>query len=197
MIAPAALAVLNASVRRYAPVVVLLVLVAGCGSSGSSKSSTTTESAQSQRVDWANAVCAPLVAWKSSVKSTASQVKNSQASKGELSNAAKQIEDATKTLVNSLQSVGKPPTPGADEAKSTVTGLQSQLSDASDQIKSDVAGVSSASGLVTAASSVAATAKTMGSEISSAVSKLKSLGPNGEWKQAFSNAQSCTTLKSS
>lgn len=193
---PAALAVLNASVRKYAPLVVLLLLAAGCGSSGSSKSSTTTESAQSQRVDWANSVCAPLAAWESSVKSTASQLKGSP-SKGELSTAAKQVQDATKTLANSLQSVGKPPTPAADEAKSTVTGLQSQLSNGADQIKSDVAGVSSASGLATAATSVTATAKTMGSEISSALSKLKSLGPNGEWKQAFSNAQSCKTLKSS
>lgn len=182
---------------KYAPVLVLVVLAAGCGSS-SSKSTTTTESAQSQRIDWANSVCAPLVAWESSVKATASQLKSSQTpSKGELSNAAQQVEDATKTAVNSLKSVGKPPSPAADEAKSTVNDLQSQLSDGTDQIKSAVSGISGVQGLATAVTSIEATAKTMRSELSSATSKLKSLGPNGEWKQAFSNAESCKTLQGS
>jgi hypothetical protein len=182
-------------VFRYTPVLALVVLAAGCGSSGSNS---TTTSAQSQRVEWANSVCAPLVAWDSSVKATASQLKSSQTpANGELTNAATQVDDATKTLVNSLKSVGKPPSPAADDAKNTVDDLQSRLSDAGNQIKSDVSGISGVEDLVTAATSIEATAKTMGSAISSATSKLKSLGPNGEWKQAFSDADSCKSLQGS
>ena len=182
-------------VLRYTLILALVVLAAGCGSSGSNS---TTTSAQAQRVDWANSVCAPLVAWESSVKATASQLRSSQMpAKGKLADAATQVEDATKTLVNSLKSVGQPPTPASDEAKSTVDNLESQLSDGANQMKSDVSGISGAQDLLTATTSVEATAKQMRSDISSATSKLQSLGSNGEWKQAFSDADSCKTLQGS
>ena len=181
---------------KWAFLVAAVLLVAGCGSSNSSNSTTTTASAASQRTAWANSVCAPLVAWESTVKSSATQLK-SQPSKSAISSSAKQAETATQTVVNSLKAVGQPPTPAADEAKSTVAQLRTELSDGADQVKSETANISGALSIAAAGSAVAATAKTMKSEVSSAAAKLKSLGPNGEWKQAFSQADSCKTLQNS
>jgi hypothetical protein len=186
----------NGSMVKCAFLVAVVVLVAGCGSNSSSKSTTTTASAASQRTAWANSVCAPLVTWKSTVKSIATQL-GSQPSKSAISSSAKQAETATVTLMDSLKAVGKPPTPAADEAKSTVAQLRTDLSDAADQVKSATENVSGVQGTAAAASAVAATAKTLKSQVSSAAAKLKSLGPNGEWKQAFSEAESCKTLQSS
>lgn len=186
----------NGRMVKWAFLVAAIVLVAGCGSNSSSKSTTTTTSVASQRTAWANSVCAPLVTWESTVKSIATQLK-SQPSKSVISSSAKQAETATQTLVNSLQAVGKPPTPAADEAKSTLAQLRTDLSDGADQVKSETENISGAQGIAAAGSAVAATAKTIKSEVSSAVAKLKSLGPNGEWKQAFSQAESCKTLQSS
>ena len=187
---------LNGCMVKWGFLVAAVLLAAGCGSNGSSKSTTTTASTASQRTAWANSVCAPLVTWESTVKSTAAQLK-SQPSKSGISSSAKQAETATQTLVDSLKAVGKPPTPAAEEAKSTLDQLRTELGDGADQIKNETENISGAQGIAAATSALTATTKTMKSQVSSAVTNLKSLGPNGEWKLAFSQAQSCKMLQSS
>jgi hypothetical protein len=182
----------------FAVLVVLGVLAAaGCGSSKSSSTTTTSENAAASRTNWANSVCGPLVTWKSTMKSIGQQLKGSTPSKSSLQSAAKQAESATQTLVNDLKAVGKPPTPAADQAKKTVDQLESELTSDAGSIKSTASNVSGVQSLSAAAKSVKATVSTMRTQVSSAVSQLKSLGPNGEWQQAFSQAQNCKTLSSS
>jgi hypothetical protein len=178
--------------------VVGLLSAAGCGSSSSSSSTTTTgESAASQRTSWANGVCGALVSWESALKSTGSQLKSGTPSKSSVQDAASQAKSTTQTLVDTLKGLGKPPSPAADQAKQTVDQLGSELSKDVDSIKSAAGNVSSPQDLKTAATSVGSTLSTMKTQVSSAVNELKSLDPNGAWKQAFSQADSCTTLTSS
>ena len=55
---------------------------------------------------------------------------------------------------------------------------------------------SGVNGAVTAASSVTATLSTMGTQISSAASKLDQADPKGELDQAFKDAPACKSLTS-
>jgi Tfp pilus assembly protein FimV len=178
-----------------AALVAVLVGAAGCGSSSSSKSTTTTESAAAQRTAWANSFCGSLVSWRSALKSVGTQLKNGQiTSKTALANAAGQLETATKTLADSLKGLGKPPTPGAEKAKSAVDQLSQQLSSGADQLKSETANVSGAQGVLGAITSAGTTISAMANDVSATITQLKSIDAQGAWKQAFSQASSCKTL---
>lgn len=136
--------------------------------------------------------------WRSAVKSVGAQLKNGQIrSKAELTNAADQIETATKTLTDSLKGLGKPPSPGADQAKGDVDRLRQQLNKGVDQLKTEAASVSGAQGALSAISSAGATVSAMASEVSATITQLKSIDAQGAWKQAFSQASSCKTLSGS
>jgi hypothetical protein len=186
---------------RLATAVLIAVLIgaAGCGSSNSSsKSTTTTESAAAQRTAWANSFCGSLVTWRSAVKSVGTQLKSGQIhSKATLTNAAGQLQSATKALADSLRGLGKPPTPGAEQAKSDVDQLSQKLSSGADQLKSETSNVSGAQGVLSAVSSAGATVSTMANDVSSTITQLKSIDAQGAWKQAFSQASSCKTLSGS
>jgi uncharacterized phage infection (PIP) family protein YhgE len=132
------------------------------------------------------------------VKSVGTQLKSGQIrSKSALTNAAAQLESATKTLADSLKGLGKPPTPGADKAQGDVDQLKQQLSSGADQLKSETANVSGVAGVASAVSSASATVSTMAKDVSATLTQLKSIDAQGAWKQAFSQASSCKTLSGS
>jgi phage-related protein len=172
-----------------------LAVAAGCGSSSSSKSTTTTESAASARAQYANDLCGALVTWKSAVKSVATQLKSgNDRSKAALSSAAGQVESATKTLADSLEGLGTPPTPAAQQVKGDVNQLSQQLSSGADKLKTETADISGAQGVVTAISAAGATVSSMANDVSATLTQLKSVDAKGTWKSAFSQAASCQTL---
>jgi hypothetical protein len=138
------------------------------------------------------------VTWRSAVKSVGTQLKNGQIhSKTALTNAADQLESATKTMSDSLKGLGKPPTPGAEQAKGDVDHLSQQLSSGADQLKSETSNISGAQGVLGAITSAGATVSTMASDVSATLTQLKSIDAQGAWKQAFSQASSCKTLSGS
>ncbi|HSC73242.1 MAG TPA: hypothetical protein VLB89_03675 [Gaiellaceae bacterium] len=177
--------------------VAALAGAAGCGSS-SSTSTTTSENASSARTDWANSLCGALVTWRSDVKSVGTQLKNGDIrSKSAIAGAADQLENSTKTLVDSLKSLGTPPTPGAEQAKADIDQLSQQLSNGADELKTEASGVSDAQGVLTAVSSASTTVSAMAKDVSATLTKLKSVDAQGAWKQAFSQASQCKTLSGS
>jgi hypothetical protein len=181
-----------------AALVAVLVGAAGCGSSSSSKSTTTTQSDAAARTEWANSLCGALVTWRSAVKSVGTQLKSGQIrSKTALTNAADQLESATKTLVDSLEGLGTPPTPAAEKAKGDVDQLTQQLSSGADELKTETSDVSGAQGVLNAVSSASATVSTMAKDVSATLTQLKSIDAQGAWQQAFSQASSCKTLSGS
>jgi hypothetical protein len=178
--------------------VAILVGASGCGSNSSTSTTTTTESAASARTDWANNLCGAVVSWKSDVKSVGTQLKSGQIrSKTALASAAGDIESATKTLIESLKSLGTPPTPGAQKAKSDIDQLTPQLSTGADSLKTETADVSGAQGVLSAVSSASSTVAGMANDVSAAITQLKSVDAQGAWKEAVSQASSCQTLSGS
>jgi hypothetical protein len=178
-------------IRLTLALVVLTAAVAAAGCGGDSKSSSSS-STTSSADDWANGLCSALVTWTNSVKSATGSLKGG-VSKGSLESATSDIKTASNTLVTDLKDLGKPDTKGGQQAKDAVDQV-------SDEIDQDVKNMQnavdkiSATGVVPAASSVATTLTTMGSQIGSAAGKIGDADPAGELKKAFQNSSACKTL---
>jgi hypothetical protein len=178
-------------IRLTLALVVLTAAVAAAGCGGDSKSSSSS-STTSSADDWANGLCSALVTWTNSVKSATGSLKGG-VSKGSLESATSDIKTASNTLVTDLKNLGKPDTKGGQQAKDAVDQV-------SDEIDQDVKNMQnavdkiSATGVVPAASSVATTLTTMGSQIGSAAGKIGDADPAGELKKAFQNSSACKTL---
>jgi hypothetical protein len=178
-------------IRLTLALVVLTAAVAAAGCGGGSKSSSSSSNTSSAD-DWANGLCSALVTWTNSVKSATGSLKGG-VSKGSLESATSDIKTASNTLVTDLKDLGKPDTKGGQQAKDAVDQV-------SDEIDQDVKNMQnavdkiSATGVVPAASSVATTLTTMGSQIGSAAGKIGDADPAGELKKAFQNSSACKTL---
>jgi phage-related protein len=159
------------------------VAAAGCGGSSSSASSAD---------DWANGLCSALVTWTNSVKSAAGSLKGDMTKDG-LESATGDITSASDTLVSDLKDLGKPDTEGGQQAKDAVDQLSGEIEQDVENMQSTV-DKASETGALAAASSVAATLTTMGTQIGSAAAKLGDADPGGELKQAFQSSSACKTL---
>ena len=104
------------------------------------------------------------------------------------------VSAADKELRDQLSSLGKPPTTGADEARSTMSDLWESLKADAGKIDDAVKGVSSASEVPAAVSAITGTVTSMGTELSSASQQLKALAADDPWKKAFSESKSCQSL---
>jgi hypothetical protein len=179
-------------IRLTLALVVLTAAVAAAGCGGGSSKSSSSSSNTSSADDWANGLCSALVTWTNSVKSATGSLKGG-VSKGSLESATSDIKTASNTLVTDLTGLGKPDTKGGQQAKDAVDQV-------SDEIDQDVKNMQnavdkiSATGVVPAASSVASTLTTMGSQIGSAAGKIGDADPAGELKKAFQNSSACKTL---
>ncbi len=163
-----------------------VALLAGCGGDSSSPESAS---------DWANGLCSSVTTWTDAVKAATESVKQNP-SKAGVQDAADSVQSATKTFEGDVKDLGKPDTDAGDQAKTTVDGLSSDLSDGVDQIQGSINDVSGASGVMAAVSSVSGTLATMQQQISSAFTSLKNLDAKGKLTQAFSDAPACAPYTS-
>jgi hypothetical protein len=170
-------------------VLITAVAAAGCGGGKSSSSSNT-----SSPDDWANGLCSALVAWTNSVKSATGSLK-AGVSKGSLESATGDIKTASNTLVTDLKDLGKPDTKAGQQAKDAADQLSGEIEQDVKNMQNAV-DKTSATGVVAAASSVATTLTTMGSQIGSAASKIGDADVGGELKKAFQNSSACKKLAS-
>ena len=132
-----------------------------------------------------------------SVKSAGESLKGGNLSENSLKGASSDIKSATDKLASDLKDLGKPDTEGGQQAKDAIDQLSSDVKDGVNAMQSAIENASGVNGAVTAASSVTATLSTMGTQISSAASKLEQADPKGELDQAFKDAPACKSLTSS
>jgi hypothetical protein len=182
--------VLSVRERVLVPVAALVLLpaaLAGCGSSNSSP-----------EADWAQSFCGALGTWKTSVTDAGKTFKDtSNLSKAKAQQAVDSISNANDKLVSDLKGLGKPEGSAGSQAKADVQELSNQLSDDADKARNAMKGVSNTQELLTSISTLAGIASSAASEVSSTITKLKSLDASKEWQQAFENSDACKSLKQS
>jgi small-conductance mechanosensitive channel len=178
--------------RRLATIALLVsmaaavLVAAGCG--GSKKE-------QETPADYTNSLCGSLVTWQNSIKSAGSKFKWN-VSKSSLQDAKSSISSANSKLKDELQSLGKPPTEGASEARSAVSNLSNELKSNLNDIQSALSGVNSVQDISTAVSAITTSVTAMGSAFSSTTSQLKSLAASDPWRKAFADSSACQQLSS-
>jgi methyl-accepting chemotaxis protein len=168
---------------------VALAFAAGCGGGDD------TSSAE----DWAGGVCDAITTWQNDLQSIATDLRQNQAAltKSSLQSSVDDATSATQTLAKGLKDLGKPDTEAGEQAKSQITTLSNDLSKGVDSIKSTIDDASGAAGVLNAVSVASGTLATMTKEVSSTVTQLEQLDPNGELKQGFQKAPSCKSLTGS
>lgn len=170
------------------PVVVGMLLAAGCGGDDGTEASGTT--------DWANGVCTAVTTWTESLRSAASSV-TADPSRDSLESAVDDVESATETLTEDLRGLGRPDTEAGEEAQQTVEQLSDDLNDDVQEIETAVDDVSGASDIPSAVSTISATLMSMGNQISSAFDELEQVDDTGELRNAFEQADACADLRRS
>jgi hypothetical protein len=176
-------------VRRLLPVALVIViaaLAAGCGSNESAAPATP--------ADWANGVCSAINTWKDSLTAAAEPLKSGNISTDSLQTAADDAKSATDTLQSDLKDLGKPNTQSGQQAQDEIDQLSSDLQTDVDTIKSAADEASGAGGIASAAKTASTTLETMQTQVSSTITSLQQLDPEGELKTAFQQADSCQQL---
>jgi hypothetical protein len=175
--------------RRHALLAVVaclaaLLAVSGCGSGD--------KSTTPQAVTWADGVCSAVTSYKTALGNAATTLKSSELTKPALEGAANSVRGATQDFISTLRDLGKPDTTAGQQAKKTLDGLSSNLHDQAQKIRESTSG--SALSAVSVTSTALLTAQ---SQVATAFDKLKTLDPKGELHEAFSKADSCSSLEAS
>ena len=177
---------------------VLLVAfaVSACGSEkeASTTTATTTSTGAAATASWASDLCTSLNTWKSSLTSARAKVKGDGVSKANLQEAGNTVSEANTQLQDDVEALGKPPTPAAAEAKTSVQQLQQQLRNQANRIDDAVSGVSGVSDLSSAVSTTTGALTAMRDDLSATANKLGSLPGESEWDQAFADSAACGEL---
>jgi hypothetical protein len=159
----------------------------GCGSSSSEE---TTTSTASELETWAGGVCTAVTKYQASLAATRATLRAEDLSRPALQVAVQNASAATRAFTDTLDDLGPPPAPQADEAKKTMQELQSDLGKQADKVRS-LAGTND----VKAAASTITDALTSASDdAKQAVDELRKLDPKGNLGQAFDSAASCSSL---
>jgi hypothetical protein len=181
---------LHGLARHLVAGLLVVLALSGCGSSE--------ESASGPRAAWADGLCGALSKWEAGIKSAGSTLEDADTlSKSKIEQAAGTVSDANDELASDLRALGKPPAPGADQAKAAVRELSAQLEGTAAQIRSAAHKVQSTKDAVQAVSVVSAALLEMSSDIASTLTTLESLNGADEWKQAFADSPACQSLRSS
>ena len=103
------------------------------------------------------------------------------------------------SFVDDLKSLGKPPLPRGEEARSVVDQLATDIKNDSDKISNAVSNASTVSDIVDAASVVSTTLVPVETQVQDAVTDLKAIraDEDNSLKQAFADAPACADLESS
>lgn len=179
----------SARLSVAAGIAALAVVAAGCGGSSSDTTTTTAASAS----EWANGLCSAVATWEDSFKSATEQVTSSP-SKESLQTAANDVEAATQTLIDDVKNLGAPDTQSGQDVKTSVDDLTTTLQTQVDAIKTSIDNASGVSGLVSAATDIGASLKTMNSAISSTISTIENADAQGELKDALQSSPDCQSL---
>jgi hypothetical protein len=158
----------------------LSLAAAGCGGSKSSTSETT--------VQWANGVCGAVSTWKNQLTKLAGSIRANGLSEQSLQTTASSIQAATKTMANTLKSLGAPKTDAGTKAKQSVDALAKQLSENAAAIKKAF----NSATIAEAATTIATSFASMQATAKQTVSTLQSLDTKGELKDAFEQADKCS-----
>jgi hypothetical protein len=177
--------------RGIVTVVVLVCAFAlsSCGGDGANETTSPSE--------WANSLCTDLSQWQSSVASVADSLGGGDLSQEEVQDVANEVADATETLVGELQDLGRPDTEAGQEAQDAVNQLADEMQTGIGEIERAAAGVSSAADVPQAVSAAGAAFMTMGNQLSSTITDLEQLEPQGELTSALEQSDSCNELRSS
>jgi uncharacterized phage infection (PIP) family protein YhgE len=163
--------------------VVLGLVAAGCGGSS-----------QSPQEKWADGFCSAVTTWKGSISSATSSVEAGNVSKKSLEQAATDVESATSTFVDSLQTLGAPPTESGTSTKDSVSQLSTEVGQGLQKIKTAAKGVTSVAAALSAVSVASGTLSSMSSEISATTQQLQT--SSSELQDAFKSTSSCKSLTS-
>ena len=164
--------------------VLVALAAAGCGSSSTTTATDT----------WATGVCTAITTWQKQLTSIESTVKNGGVTKDSINGAVDQAQAATNQLGDSLKKLGKPNTQAGQQAKTDVQKLSDELSSGVKTIEDAVKGASGAAGVLSAVSTATGTLSTMVTQVSTTVSDLQKLDPQGELEQAFKKSSACKPL---
>jgi hypothetical protein len=160
------------------------VAAAGCG--GGDK---TTESSTQK---WASGVCTAVTTYVDSLRDAAATFQANVSAAG-LADARDEAETATESFTATVEGLGKPDTESGKRAKQALDALAVQLGEAADDVKQATESITGTAGLVNAISVVTTTLAAARNQITTTVDELRELD-QGELKQAFAGADSCTAL---
>jgi ABC-type transporter Mla subunit MlaD len=169
-------------------------ILAGCGGgSDSSSGASGTESSATAADDWANSVCEAFVAWNNSITDAGQGIRDNPSEEG-IKTAGEQIQTATQTLADDLRGLGRPDTESGQEAKDTVDQLATNLDTSLQKINEAMDNASSATGAVTAASTIGTSLVEMADQVSTAFQQLREIDAQGELQSSFEQGDSCAGL---
>jgi len=164
-----------------------MLLAAGCGGSDDEASGAT---------EWASTVCSAATTWSDSVSAAVQSLQGGNLSEDSVKSAVDDVSEATRTLADDLQDVGKPDTEDGQQAKDLLDQLGKDVEDGVQEIEDAVDDASGGTGIAAAISQVTTTLATMSSEVGGIVDQLEQLDPSGELEDAFNNADECSSLNS-
>jgi hypothetical protein len=179
--------------RRHGLVAALAVLAvpaAACGGGGGSS-----DESKSTK-EWADGVCSAVNTWTDSLRTAAQSLSGGNFSKETLQSAASDVQDATTTFKDDLESLGAPDTESGDKAKESIDQLSDNIQQGVDTIENAVKDVSGANGALIALSTVTGTISTMSTQVRTTIEDLQRLDPDSELDKAFEDASSCSKLRS-
>ena len=161
-------------------------LAAGCG--GDDETSTT--------VSWADGVCTAITTWTDSISSATESLRADGAVEDRVEAAVDDVKEATDTLADDLEGLGRPETDAGAQAEDALDTLADDVQRGIETIETAADDVSGASEALTAVSTISATLVTMGELVSSTFEELEQLDTAGELEDAFEEADSCADLRS-
>jgi hypothetical protein len=163
--------------------------VTGCGSSSSDNTTTSTASA-SELETWAGGVCTAVTKYQASLDATRATLRAEDLSRPALQVAVENASAATRGFTDALDDLGPPPAPQADEAKTILQELRSDLRKQADKVRS----LSGTNDVKAAASTITDALTSASADVKNAVDELRKLDPKGNLGQAFDSAASCSSL---
>jgi hypothetical protein len=171
---------------RIAGLVAVLALALAAGGCGGDDSN---DAAQ----QWADSVCTDLNTWVTNLQSAVKEVtdKGLSVQKSDIQSAVDQASAATDELANSLEEQGAPETESAQQAKSELDDLVTELQQ---QVENVQAATASSTGTLQLAQTVASAAAASAAAARSTFESIKSID-TGELKSAFEDSDACNTLQ--
>jgi hypothetical protein len=164
----------------------IVFAVTGCGSSSNNN---TTTSTASDLETWAGSVCTAVTKYRTSLATTRASLRAEGLTRPALQVAVQDASAATRAFTTTLDDIGPPPTPQADQAKEIMKELQSNLGKQADKVRS----LEGTNDVKAAASTITDALTAASADAKQAVDELRNLDPKGNLGQALDSAE-CSSL---